>query len=93
MDAPDPDKRFRKNRCRALPIMHPKILFRGGLVDVVCHNGPRLAGTGICRLTIHDPSRDSPGRLRGDVPVGVDGRASTAIEGAPFEAYDAQAAP
>jgi taurine dioxygenase len=28
--------------------------------------------------------------LRGDVPVGVDGRVSTAIEGEPFEAYSAQ---
>ncbi|MGD0106367.1 MAG: TauD/TfdA family dioxygenase [Rhodopila sp.] len=28
--------------------------------------------------------------LRGDVPVGVDGRPSTAIEGEPFEAYSAQ---
>jgi alpha-ketoglutarate-dependent taurine dioxygenase len=27
--------------------------------------------------------------LRGDVPVGVDGRSSTAIEGEPFEAYSA----
>jgi taurine dioxygenase len=25
--------------------------------------------------------------LRGDVPMGVDGRISTAIEGEPFEAY------